>query len=308
MSKKKVHLVLGSGGARGIAHIGVIEALEETGHEVISVTGCSMGAVVGGIYAAGFQKVYKEWLLKLTKPQVFRLLDFTLSGQGFLKGERVFSVLQSFTGPQRIEDFKVPFTAVAADMVNDKEVHYRDGDLYKALRASIAIPGIFTPVIQNGQFLVDGGVLNPLPLNLVLRKEDELVVAVNLSGPPSSPKVVRDNAEETQAVLKWLSSIMRYAGTKEKELLPTAEYSLRELLVSSYRMTQDRLTNLMLHAYPPDILIEIPRDICSTFEFYKAKTLLELGRESCLRVLSSHQKNLVLNDQNKPGILLRPVD
>lgn len=291
MADKKVHLVLGSGGARGIAHIGVIEALEETGHEIVSVTGCSMGAVVGGIYAAGFQRDYKEWLLKLTKPQVFRLLDFTLSGQGFLKGERVFSVLQSLTGPQNIENFEIPFTAVAADMVNDKEVHYQEGDLYKALRASIAIPGIFTPVVQNGQFLVDGGVLNPLPLNLVTKKQGEIVVAVNLSGTPTVPQVLQDDAEETQAVLKWLSSIMRYAGTKEKELLPTAEYSLRELLVSSYRMTQDRLTNLMLHAYPPDILIEVPRNICSTFEFYKAKTLLELGRHLGYQALSNREIN-----------------
>jgi NTE family protein len=120
---KKVSLVLGSGGARGIAHIGVIEVLEETGHEIVSVTGCSMGAVVGGIYAAGFQKVYKDWLLALTKPLLFRMLDFTLSGQGFLKGERIFSVLQEFTGPQTIEQFKIPFIAVAADMVGDKEVH-----------------------------------------------------------------------------------------------------------------------------------------------------------------------------------------
>ncbi|HEY0741084.1 MAG TPA: patatin-like phospholipase family protein [Chryseosolibacter sp.] len=291
MADKKVHLVLGSGGARGIAHIGVIEALEETGHQIISVTGCSMGAVVGGIYAAGFQRDYKEWLIKLTKPQVFRLLDFTLSGQGFLKGERVFSVLQALTGPQNIEKFKIPFTAVAADMVNDKEVHYREGDLYKALRASIAIPGIFTPVVQNGQFLVDGGVLNPLPLNLVTKKQGELVVAVNLSGRPTVPRVAQDDAEETQAVLKWLSSIMRYAGTKEKELLPTAEYSLRELLVSSYRMTQDRLTNLMLIAYPPDILIEVPRNVCSTFEFFKAKTLLELGRELGYQALSAREAN-----------------
>lgn len=282
---KKVSLVLGSGGARGIAHIGVIEVLEETGHEIVSVTGCSMGAVVGGIYAAGFQKVYKDWLLALTKPLLFRMLDFTLSGQGFLKGERIFSVLQEFTGPQTIEQFKIPFIAVAADMVGDKEVHYRTGDLYKALRASIAIPGIFTPVIENGQFLVDGGVLNPLPLDLVRKKEDEWIVAVNLNGAvstiPPTPAV-----EEAKVLSKLLSPLMEYAGSKEKGLLHSAEYSLRELLISSYRMTQDRLTGLMLQAFPPDVLIEIPRNTCSTFEFYRAKSLLELGREECFKALS----------------------
>ena len=279
-------MVLGSGGARGIAHIGVIEVLEENGHEIISVTGCSMGAVVGGIYAAGFQQVYKDWLLTLTKPSLFRLLDFTLSAQGFLKGERIFSVLQKFIGPQVIENLKVPFTAVAADMMRDREVHYSTGDLYKALRASLAIPGIFTPVVENGQFLVDGGVLNPLPINLVSKNEGELTVAVNLKGAVAK-KEIAPVVQEDQLLWKWLSPIMKYAGSKEKELLPIAEYSLRELLLSSYRMTQDRVTALMLHAYPPDILIEIPRDTCATFEFYKAKSLLELGREVCVAALKS---------------------
>ncbi|MGZ5220050.1 MAG: patatin-like phospholipase family protein, partial [Chitinophagaceae bacterium] len=132
MNKAKVHLVLGSGGARGVAHIGVIEVLEETGFEIISVTGCSMGAVVGGIYAAGFQKTYKDWLLSLNKPLLFQMMDFTFSRQGFLKGERVFSILEEVTGHLSIEQLQIPFTAVAADMAQNKEVYYRTGDLYKA--------------------------------------------------------------------------------------------------------------------------------------------------------------------------------
>jgi NTE family protein len=285
MTNKKVHLVLGSGGARGVAHIGVIEVLEETGHEIISVTGCSMGAVVGGIYAAGYQKSYKEWLLALTKPQLFRILDFTLSPQGFLKGERIFSMFQEVAGLLNIEQLNVPFTAVAADMVEEKEIHYRTGDLYKALRASIAIPGIFTPVIENGQFLVDGGILNPLPLNLVAKKNDEWTVAVNLNG-AAKPGSVASTAEEENALWKWLNPIMQHAENKENDIMPPSDYSLRELLLSTYRMTQDRITALMLQAYPPDVLIEIPRNTCSTFEFYKAKSLLELGRQSCQKALS----------------------
>ncbi len=266
MTKQKVHLVLGSGGARGVAHIGAIEVLEETGHEIVSVTGCSMGAVVGGIYAAGFQKAYKDWLLTLTKPMLFRIMDFTLSRQGFLKGERIFSILKEVTGPQTIENLRLPFTAVAADMAQNHEVHYRTGDLYKALRASIAIPGIFTPVIENGQFLVDGGVLNPLPLDLVVKNEDEWVVAVNLNGAPA-PTAVAPLAEQANSV-------------------PTLEQPLHELLQSTYSMTQDRLTALMLQTHPPDILIEIPRNTCSTFDFYKAKSLMELGRHACREALS----------------------
>lgn len=290
MVKKKVHLVLGSGGARGVAHIGVIEMLEEAGHEIISVTGASMGAVVGGMYAAGHLGTYRDWMLTLTKTMVFRIMDFTLARQGFLKGERIFNILQEVTGPQLIEQLRIPFTAVATDMVHNREVHYRSGDLYKAFRASIAIPGVFTPVMEGGQFLVDGGVLNPLPLNLVeRRKEDEWVVAVNLNGvavPVAEPAATEDD-EEVWALWKWLSPIMQDTKKEQNEVLPVAAYSLRELLLSSYNMTQDRLTHLMLQAYPPELLVEIPRNTCSTFEFYKAKNLIELGREACRKALAS---------------------
>lgn len=280
-----VHLVLGSGGARGVAHIGVIEVLEEKGYEIISVSGCSMGAVVGGIYAAGYQKEYKDWLLSLTKPRLLQVMDFTLSRQGFLKGERIFSLFEKKTGPLSIEQLKVPFMAVAADMAQNQEVHYRTGDLYKALRASIAIPGVFTPIIENGQFLVDGGVLNPLPVNTIIKKGQELVVAVNLNG---VPEIHKDSpaAQEEKVLRKIFKPIIQYTSSRMEESQSAAEYSLRELLLSTYRMTQDRITALMLQTYPPDVLIEIPRNACSTFEFYKAKTLLELGRQACLKALA----------------------
>jgi NTE family protein len=302
MEAKKVHLVLGSGGARGVAHIGVIEMLEEAGHQVVSVTGCSMGAVVGGMYAAGYLRAYRDWMLTLTKAMQFRIMDFTLARQGFLKGERIFSILQEVTGPQLIEELKIPFTAVATDMIQHKEVYYRSGDLYKAFRASIAIPGVFTPVMENGQFLVDGGVLNPLPLNLVNRKEGEWVVAVNLNGAPlqaAVPTTVEEEQEEVRLLWKWLSPIMQDTKKEQKEVLPAAAYSLRELLQSSYIMTQDRLVDLMLQAYPPDVLVEIPRNICSIFEFYKAKSLIEAGREACRKALAA---SVVMGNMSKSDI------
>jgi NTE family protein len=286
---KKVHLVLGSGGARGMAHIGVIDVLKETGHEIISVTGCSMGAVVGGMYAAGYHEAYKEWMLKLTKTLLFKVLDFTLTRQGFLKGERLFNLLQKVTGQQQIEDLHIPFVAVATDMVQNREVYYRSGDMYKALRASIAIPGVFTPVLENGQFLVDGGVLNPLPLNLVQKEKDEYVVAVNVNGASSSVMTTLEAKQEVTALWKWLNPIMQ-KGNKPKDLLPISEYSLRELLLSTYNMTQDRLASYLLKTYPPDILIEIPRNSCSTFEFYKAQYMIDLGRNACkLAIYKSDQ-------------------
>jgi NTE family protein len=286
---KKVHLVLGSGGARGMAHIGVIDVLKENGHEIISVTGCSMGAVVGGMYAAGYHEAYKEWMLKLTKTLLFKILDFTLTRQGFLKGERLFNLLQKVTGQQQIEDLHIPFVAVATDMVQNREVYYRSGDMYKALRASIAIPGVFTPVLENGQFLVDGGVLNPLPLNLVQKEKDEYVVAVNVNGASSSVMTTLEAKQEVTALWKWLNPIMQ-KGNKPKDLLPISEYSLRELLLSTYNMTQDRLASYLLKTYPPDILIEIPRNSCSTFEFYKAQYMIDLGRNACkLAIYKSDQ-------------------
>jgi NTE family protein len=290
MERKKVHLVLGSGGARGVAHIGVIEVLEEYGYDIVSVTGCSMGAVVGGMYAAGYLRAYRDWMLTLTKTMQFRIMDFTLARQGFLKGERIFNILQEVAGPQLIEQLRIPFTAVATDMVQNKEVHYRSGDLYKAFRASIAIPGVFTPVMENGQFLVDGGVLNPLPLNLVNRKKGEWIVAVNLNGAPATvATAVEEEQEEVRVLWKWLSPIMQDTKKEQKEVLPAAAYSIRELLQSSYIMTQDRLVDLMLKAYPPDVLVDIPRNICSIFEFYKAKSLVEAGREACQNALVSLQ-------------------
>lgn len=290
MANKKVHLVLGSGGARGVAHIGVIEMLEESGYEIISVTGCSMGAVVGGMYAAGYLRAYRDWMLTLTKTMQFRIMDFTLPRQGFLKGERIFTILQEVTGPQVIEGLKIPFAAVATDMIQNREVHYRTGDLYKALRASIAIPGIFTPVVENEQLLVDGGVLNPLPVNLVEKKEDEWIVAVNLNGaaaPAAEMPAPDKEAEEVWALWKWLSPLMQDKKTEPKKILPAVEYSLRELLLASYHMTQDRLTEMTLQIHPPDILVEIPRNACSTFEFYKAKSLIRLGRDTCRKALEA---------------------
>ena len=286
---KKVHLVLGSGGARGMAHIGVIDVLEETGHEIISITGCSMGAVVGGMYAAGYHAAYKEWMLRLTKTLLFKILDFTLTKQGFLKGERLFNLLKKVTGQQQIEDLHIPFVAVATDMVQNKEVYYRSGDMYKALRASIAIPGVFTPVLENGQFLVDGGVLNPLPLNLVQKNKDEFIIAVNVNGASSPTMTTLEVKQEVTALWKWLNPLMQKEN-KPKDLLPISEYSLRELLLSSYNMTQDRLASYLLKTYPPDILIEIPRNSCSTFEFYKARYMIDLGRNACTRALEHNQQ------------------
>lgn len=279
---KKVRLVLGSGGARGMAHIGVIEELEKSGFEIVEVVGCSMGAVVGGIYCAGYLTEYKHWLIKLSRLDVFRLLDFTLSAQGFVKGERVFKAMEEFIGDHAIENFKIPFTAVATDITHEKEIHYRTGSLFKALRASIAIPTILTPVRAGKATLVDGGVLNPLPINLIHKEEGDYVVAVNLNANlPSSPSNVLEENQERAAYLKMLDALKTYLPRFDNSGDTTAEsLGLFDLLNKSYDMTQDRLTEMMIEIHKPDLVVNISRNACGVFEFYRANEIIDAGRQA----------------------------
>jgi len=279
---KKVHLVLGSGGARGMAHIGVIENLLKDGYEIVEVIGCSMGAVVGAMYCAGFLNEYKNWLLGLTKTSVFSLFDLTLTIQGFVKGEKIFNKLQELTGDRNIEDLLIPFTAVATDMVLKQEKHFTSGNLNKALRASIAIPGVFTPVVHESSVLVDGGVLNPLPVNLVHKTDNAIVVAVNLNGPAVRIDKPETREPDSNNYWEWLSKFSinsrKEMGEDQKTNMP--RLSLFDLINTSYDFTQDRLTELMIHYHQPDLIIEIPRNSCSTFEFYRAKELIEAGKNA----------------------------
>lgn len=279
---KKVRLVLGSGGARGMAHIGVIEELEKSGFEIVEVVGCSMGAVVGGIYCAGYLTEYKHWLIKLSRLDVFRLLDFTLSAQGFVKGERVFKAMEEFIGDHAIENFKIPFTAVATDITHEKEIHYRTGSLFKALRASIAIPTILTPVRAGKATLVDGGVLNPLPINLIHKEHGDYVVAVNLNANlPSSPSNVLEENQERAAYLKMLDALKTYLPRFDNSGDTTAEsLGLFDLLNKSYDMTQDRLTEMMIEIHKPDLVVNISRNACGVFEFYRANEIIDVGRQA----------------------------
>ncbi len=281
----KVHLVLGSGGARGMAHIGVIEELEKDGHEIIEVIGCSMGAVVGGIYASGHLPAYRDWLLSLSKSSVWRLLDFTFTRHGFLKGEKVFDRILNMTGPLHIEDLSIPFTAVATEMYHRQEVIFTHGDLFHALRASISIPGIFTPVKVKDQILVDGGVLNPLPLNLVHRQDEAIIVAVNInarreceySETPFEEEEEQNTPSAEDHSKSWLPISWPFTKKNDPNSLPG--YSLIELLQTSYDYTQDKLTEMTIQTYQPDILVNIPRTTCGIFEFYRAHELIELGRD-----------------------------
>jgi NTE family protein len=282
--KTKVQLVLGSGGARGLAHIGVIDMLLQDGFEIVDVVGCSMGAVVGGMYCAGHLDAYRDWLLKQSKTDIYRLFDMAFSRQGLVKGERIFGVLRQMAGEQHIEKLPIPFIAIATDMLSRTEVVFDSGDLYRALRASTGIPGAFTPVAHENCLFVDGGVLNPLPVNYVKRRDDAIVVAVNLNGAIEKSAIktsVVEDAAEKNDILTRVRKYFYPAGKGEPAAEPTVEipnFSMFELLDASIDLTVDRLTDLSLKVYPADMVIEIPRNVCSVFEFHRAAELIDIGK------------------------------
>jgi len=179
--KPLVTLVLSGGGARGFAHVGVIEELERQGYEIASVTGTSMGAMVGGIYADGALDAFRDWMLTLDKRKVFRLVDFTFSKAGLIKGDRVFNKMKDFIPDTPIEELRIPFAAVAVDLINSREVVFREGSLFEAIRASVSIPTVLTPVKTTDGILVDGGVLNNIPISHAPRVPGDLLVVANVN-------------------------------------------------------------------------------------------------------------------------------
>ena len=183
--KKTIALVLGSGGARGYAHIGVIEELESRGYEIGCIAGCSMGAVVGGIYAAGKLDQYRDWIQSLDYLDVLRLVDVSFR-LGAIRGEKVFGQIRNIVGEINIEDLRIPYTAVATDLTHQQEIWFQEGCLHQAMRASAAIPSLFTPVMQGNRMLVDGSLLNPLPIVPVVSSHCDLIIAVNLNSTQQS--------------------------------------------------------------------------------------------------------------------------
>ncbi len=285
--KKKVSLVLSGGGARGMAHIGVIEELESQGFEIVAVTGTSMGAVVGAVYAMGKLKEFKEWLFSLDKLNVFRLMDFTLSKQGLLKGDKVLNRMQEFVEDRNIEDLMIPYAAVAVDLLNQREVVFREGKVYDAIRASIAIPGVLTPVKTKDGLLVDGGVMDNIPVKHVERTGDELLVAVDVNGGNRLEMVpeTKEEKEDHQFFLqKQLNGLYEYLGiksaSKSEEKLGYVDLINKTITLMTHHMAQ-----LSLEIHKPDIYIEVSGESCGIFDFYKAQQMVERGSKTAAKVL-----------------------
>lgn len=289
MSKKTVSLVLGSGGARGLAHIGIINCLEKHGYDIRSIAGSSMGALIGGIYATGQLDAYTDWVRKLEKIDVFRLLDFSFGEGGIIKGERIIEALRKLIGHYEIEDLPLSFTAVASDLDNQKEVWLNKGPLFDAIRASIAIPSIFTPYEYHNKRLVDGGLLNPIPIAPTLKDKTDITIAVNLSAPPVE-KYEAQSAFDTQdehphsqnKIVRLIEEIRDKVIPEEPE-----EVGLFDIIAKSIDAMQNTIARFKLAAYAPDVIIDIPSNACAFYEFYRADEIISLGydkaKEACER-------------------------
>jgi NTE family protein len=279
--KKTVSLVLGSGGARGYAHIGVIEALEERGYEITSISGSSMGALVGGIYAAGKLPELKAWLLSLDWIEVLKLVDFSFSTDGMIKGDRVFEQIEKIVGKVNIEDLPIPFTAVATNLHTQKPVWFQKGDLVDAMRASVAIPTILTPKKIEGQSLVDGGILTPLPTMPLLANHSDYTIAVNIHADDDESLNQTDIKEENSSLQEKITNYLKenFFEYNEKEL-----NSFR-IISKTIETMQNLLIRYEIAAHEPDLVINIPKNICDFYDFHKSELLIEFGKKRALEAL-----------------------
>jgi NTE family protein len=292
-SPQKVALVLASGGARGLAHIGVIRELEENGFEISSIAGSSIGSLVGGIYASGKLDAFTEWVCDLDQVDVLDLMDFTLTGRGFIKGDRLFEILKGFLSESDISKLPIPYAAVAADLLTRREVVFRTGSLAEAIRASVAIPTVITPVIRKNMVLVDGGVVSPIPADVVLRtKGDILVVSdINVNKPYVAPEVrPRPVKEHEYSIKRKLFDLIREHSNYFSTLGdPSRPPGYLDVIDKTFDIMQDSICNLTKQNYKPEISVEISRESASTFEFHRAEELIITGRLAFLEALESYR-------------------
>lgn len=276
-----ISLVLSSGGARGLTHIGVIRYLLEQGYRIDSIAGSSIGALVGGMYALGKLDEFAEWVSAINTVDMFRLMDFTLSSAGLVKGDRIIETLKGLTGESLIEDLPIPFTAVASDVINEKEVWLSRGPLFDAIRASIAIPLFFAPAEVGGVQLLDGGVLNPVPIAPTFRDHTDLTIAVNLSGASNSdwPKAPAHDSDEKEQQSFFSRKIEQFVDSIRSPVQRGELNGMYDVAAQAIDTMEGAIARHKLATYPPDILIEIPRNLCTVLEFDRGAELISAGYE-----------------------------
>ena len=285
---KNVALALSSGGARGLAHIGAIEELEAQGYQISSIAGCSMGALIGGVYAAGKLNEFREWMKTIDRKKMLGLIDFSLSLNHIVKGTRIIEAIMEFVPDMNIEDLPIPYCAVATDLKAGREVLFRKGSLFKAIRASISLPSFYEPVTLNDMILIDGGIINPLPLNRVKRQSGDILVGVDVSG--HDYKAQWDELHRLTAMQKSDTSLK----TKILDMLipDNIEFNYYTVLsrASSLMIRQNSI--LMAQFMNPDILIDIQMNRYGTFDFDKSEKLIAIGRQKALQAISKHESTM----------------
>ena len=282
MKKQNVALVLSSGGARGLAHIGAIEELEAQGYNITSIAGCSMGALIGGIYAAGKLKEFREWMKTIDRKKMLELTDFSLSLNHIAKGTRIIETIMKFVPDVMIEDLPIPYCAIATDWNTGKEVVFREGSLFEAIRASISLPSFYEPVRRDGMILIDGGVTNPIPLNRVVRQEGDILVGVDVSGHDyaAQSELQHEIAEKRKRSTSLSQQILN-------KLLPdNLDFNYYTMLsrVSSILIRQNSI--LMAKLTKPDILVDIQLARYGGFDYDKSEKLIAIGRQKTLQTLN----------------------
>ncbi len=284
-------MALSGGGARGIAHIGVIDVLKERGFVPAEIVGTSMGALVGALYASGTSDAFRDWILDANRKEIVKYLDFSLHEPGLIKGKKIMKKLASFLPYNRIEDLPVSYTAIATDIVNEQEVALQHGDLISAIRASISIPFVFTPVHYRDKWLVDGGVVNNLPLDYLKKRTETLSVGVWVNSPYGMellPEKIRLNqsrpVHESKKINAYLHKIIPRSSSESKEESP----GYYEILDASLHLIMSRNTQLMIRKYPPDIMIHIPRKLAGTFDFLSSEKLYRAGRFLAEKALNAY--------------------
>lgn len=320
----RVALALGSGGARGYAHIGVINELRDRGYRIAGVAGSSMGALVGGLEAAGRLDDFADWAKALTQRAMLRLLDPSISAAGVLRAEKILDAVREILGPVAIEELSIPYTAVATDLIAGKSVWLQHGPVDEAIRASIAIPGVIAPHLVDGRLLADGGILDPLPMAPIAAVNADLTIAVSLSG--NEPEAEHEG--ESRPAAEWLNRMMRSTSAlfdtgSARSFLerPAARAVLSrfgasapepgpddveppsddareepeapklggrfEVMNRTIDIAQAALARHTLAAYPPDLLIEVPRSACRSLEFHRAAEVIAVGRTLAGRALDT---------------------
>lgn len=285
--KKKVALVLSSGGARGLAHIGAIEELEARNYHITSIAGCSMGALVGGVYAAGKLDEFREWMKTVTRRKMFELTDFSLSLNHIVKGKRIIEAIMEFVPDVAIEDLPIPYCAVATDLTAGKEIVFNKGSLFEAIRASISLPSFYEPVQRDGMILIDGGVINPIPLNRVKRQSGDILVGVDVSGHD-----YKSQWEEMRRLTEWQKNDKSLKAKILDKLIPdNIEFNYYTMLSRSSSLMIRQNSILMAKLMKPDVLVDIQMSRYGGFDYDKSEKIIAIGRQKTSQAINKYEQS-----------------